>query len=67
MADRFGADEDDWPSPADRFASDLLRSDEIAEPWLRDLTQASAESSVPIALGAHTLVGPGVALLLRAH
>ncbi len=67
MADRYGADEDDWPSPADRFASDLLRPDEIAEPWLHDLTQAAADSSVPIALGAHTLVGPGVALLLRAH
>jgi hypothetical protein len=66
LADRYGADEDDWPSPADRFASDLLRPDEIAEPWLRDLTQAATHSSVPIALGAHTLVGPGVPLLLRA-
>jgi hypothetical protein len=64
MADRFGANEDDWPSPADRFASDLLRPDEIRDPWLRALTQSAARSSVPIALGAHTLIGPGVALVL---
>src|SRR5262249_30343375 len=64
MADRFGANEDAWPLPADRFASDLLRPDEVAEPWLRALTQSAASSAIPIALGAHTLVGPCVRLLL---
>jgi hypothetical protein len=64
MADRFGADEASWPSPADRFASDLLRPEGIGDGWLRKLTESAASSSVPILLGAHTLVGPGVRLVL---
>ena len=51
MADRFGPNEDAWPSPADRFASDLLRPDEITDPWLKAITQSAAASSLPIALG----------------
>ncbi|MEA2622273.1 MAG: hypothetical protein QOH61_1183 [Chloroflexota bacterium] len=65
MAGRFGADEDAWPSPEDRFASDLLRSDSVADPWLRTLTESAAGSASPIVLGAHTLVGPGIPLVLR--
>ncbi len=66
LADRLGPDEDAWPADEDRFASDLLRPAGIADPWLRDLTAAAAGSPVPILLGGHTLVGPGVPLLLRA-
>jgi hypothetical protein len=65
MADRFGADESTWPAPADRYASDLLRPEDIENPWLRSLTQSAAGSGLPIALGAHTLVGPGIPLVLR--
>lgn len=65
MADRFGPDETAWPSPADRYASDLLRSDEVKDPWLRALTESAAKNDLPIALGAHSLVGPGIPLLLR--
>ena len=64
LADRLGADEVNWPSPADRFASDLLRPAEIGHDWLRDLTGAAAVSPQPIVLGAHSLVGPGLPLLL---
>ena len=32
MAHRFGADERDWPSAEDRFASDLLLPERIADP-----------------------------------
>ena len=64
LADRWGPDEDLWPVPADRYASDLLRPAEIADPWLRALTASAAASRLPIMLGAHTLVGPGVRLLL---
>lgn len=64
MADRWGADEDAWPSPDDRFASDLLRPSDVSDPWLRDLTRSAAEADIPILLGAHTLVGPGVPILL---
>lgn len=65
LADRLGADEAAWPSAADRFASDLLRPDDVTDPWLAALTRSAAEASMPILLGAHTLVGPGVPLLLR--
>jgi CTP:molybdopterin cytidylyltransferase MocA len=65
LADRLGADEDRWPYPEDRFASDLLRPDGIADPWLQALTAAAAGARIPILLGAHTLVGPGIPVLLR--
>jgi hypothetical protein len=64
MADRFGPAEADWPPPADRFASDLLRYSEIGDDWLRALTRSASDSDLPIALGAHSLVGPGIPLLL---
>jgi hypothetical protein len=35
------------------------------EQGLAELTRAAAESCQPILMGAHTLVGPGVPLLLR--
>jgi hypothetical protein len=65
LAHRHGADERAWPSAEDRFASDLLLADRIADPWLRELTTSAATASVPIVLGGHTLVGPGLRLALR--
>jgi hypothetical protein len=65
LADRLGADEGSWPGPEDRFASDLLLADRVGDPWLRELTAASAAAPTPILLGGHTLVGPGIALLLH--
>ena len=68
LAHRLGADEDAWPPAEERFASDLLLPDRIGDPWLRSLTTAAVEASIPIALGGHTLVGPGLRLLLgRRH
>ena len=64
LAHRLGADERAWPSVEDRFASDLLLADAVTDPWLAALTRAAAASTVPIQLGAHTLVGPGIRLLL---
>jgi hypothetical protein len=64
LAHRLGADEGAWPPAEDRFASDLLLPDRIGDPWLRALTIAAVEASIPIALGGHTLVGPGLRLLL---
>ena len=64
LAHRLGVDEDAWPPAEDRFASDLLLPDRIGDPWLRSLTTAAVEASIPIALGGHTLVGPGLRLLL---
>jgi hypothetical protein len=64
LAHRFGADEAAWPIAEDRFASDLLLADRIADPWLRDLTASAAEAPIPVVLGGHTLVGPGLPLAL---
>lgn len=64
LAHRLGADEAGWPVAEDRFASDLLLYEAIADAWLRELTESAAAASIPILLGGHTLVGPGVPLLL---
>ena len=64
LAHRLGADEAAWPAAEDRFASDLLLADGIADPWLRELTASAASAPIPILLGGHTLVGPGVRLVL---
>lgn len=65
LAHRLGADQATWPIPEDRFASDLLLHERIADPWLRELTQAAASAPIPIVLGGHTLVGPGLRLAMR--
>lgn len=64
IAHRSGADERAWPAAEDRFASDLLMPAAIADPWLRELTAAAASAPIPVLLGAHTLVGPGLRALL---
>ncbi|HEX5590987.1 MAG TPA: hypothetical protein VFX65_11915, partial [Candidatus Limnocylindrales bacterium] len=66
LAHRRGRDEAGWPPAEDRFASDLLLPDRIGDPWLRDLTRAAADAPIPVVLGGHTVVGPGLPLLLRA-
>lgn len=65
LAHRLGADQARWPSDADRFASDLLLPEGIVDPWLRELTQAALEAPLPVLLGAHSLVGPGLRLVFR--
>ena len=65
LAHRFGPDERGWPPAEDRFASDLLLPDRVVDPWLRELTASAAGARIPVVLGGHTLVGPGLRLLLR--
>jgi hypothetical protein len=65
LAHRLGADERAWPPLEDRLASDLLLADRIGDPWLRELTRSAADASIPVLLGGHTLVGPGLPLALR--
>jgi hypothetical protein len=62
LAHRLGADEADWPVPEDRYASDLLMPTAIADPWLRALTESAVDAPIPVLLGGHTLVGPGLRL-----
>ncbi len=65
LAHRLGVDERGWPSPEDRFASDLLLAERVADPWLRALTASAVAASIPVLLGGHSLVGPGVRLIGR--
>jgi hypothetical protein len=67
LAHRLGADERRWPEAEDRFASDLLLPELIADPWLRALTVAAVAAPIPILLGGHTPVGPGLPLLAGAR
>lgn len=64
LAHRLGAAETAWPAAEDRFASDLLLPDRISDPWLRALTASAVSAPIPILLGGHTLVGPGVRLIM---
>ncbi len=64
LAHRLGADERAWPPAEDRFASDLLLTGRIGDPWLAELTASALEAEVPILLGGHGLVGPGARLAL---
>jgi hypothetical protein len=65
LAHRFGPEEADWPPAEDRYASDLLLADRIADQWLRALTASAATAPIPVLLGGHTLVGPGLPLAFR--
>jgi hypothetical protein len=65
LAHRLGPDEASWPPAEDRFASDLLLHERIGDPWLKALTESAAAATMPILLGGHTLVGPGLRLLMR--
>jgi hypothetical protein len=60
------ADGDLWPSRADRFASDFADPAPIGTEWLRELTTAAADASVPFVLGAHTLASDGLRILVDA-
>ncbi len=64
FAHRLGADERGWPPLEDRAASDLLLPERVADPWLRALTEAARDAPIPVVLGGHTLVGPGLRLAL---
>jgi hypothetical protein len=65
LAHRLGVEERRWPTGEDRFASDLLLVDQVRDPWLRALTASAREAAIPVILGGHSLVGPGVRLALR--
>lgn len=54
------------PSPADRFASDLLRPNEIGDPLWRSFTEAALAAPIPVLLGGHSAVSGGLYLLAEA-
>ena len=55
-----------FASRPDRFLSDLGRWQEIENRFLRDLTRAAVEASVPVVLGGHSLVSGGIMALVQA-
>lgn len=54
------------PSRPDRFRSDAMTPDGIADGWVRDLTAAALEAPIPVVLGGASLVASGVQLLSEA-
>lgn len=54
------------PSRADRFLSDAMQPEGIADAWVRDLTAAAREAPLPVLLGGSSLVAAGVQLISEA-
>jgi hypothetical protein len=48
------------PTRTDRFASDAMQPDQVSDPWIRELTEASISASIPIVMGGHSLISGGV-------
>jgi len=55
-----------WPPAADRFYSDLRRPEQVADPFLRELTLAAMTAPVPVVMGGHSLVSGGIMALVEA-
>lgn len=55
-----------WPPAADRFYSDLRRPEQVADPFLRELTEAAMMAPVPVVMGGHSLVAGGMVALVEA-
>lgn len=54
-----------WPSKPDRFWSDLLRWEEIEDPFLRRFTRAAREACIPVVLGGHSVAAGGLMALIE--
>jgi hypothetical protein len=55
-----------WPSAADRFHSDLRQPEQIADPFVRALTEAAMAAPVPVIMGGHSLVAGGMYAMIDA-
>jgi hypothetical protein len=55
-----------WPSAAERFHSDLRQPAQIADTFLRKLTEAAMAAPVPVIMGGHSLVSGGMYALIEA-
>ena len=54
------------PSAADRFQSDMLQPTSIADPIVREFTEAALEAEIPVLLGGHSVVSGGLWALIDA-
>ena len=64
LAHRLGADEATWPSAEDRFASRPPAVRAGRRSVAPGADRISGVASIPIMLGGHTLVGPGMRLVI---
>jgi CTP:molybdopterin cytidylyltransferase MocA len=55
-----------WPSAADRFHSDLRQPAQVADPFVKALTEAAMAAPVPVIMGGHSLVAGGMYALIEA-
>ena len=53
-------------SAPDRFYSDMLEAESVADSWLREFTLGARESGIPVILGGHSLVSGGILALIDA-
>ena len=53
-------------SASDRFYSDMLEAESVADPWLREFTLGAREAAIPVVLGGHSLVSGGMLALIDA-
>lgn len=53
------------PTAADRFSSDLLAPESIADPFVRTFTAAARAAPLPVLLGGHSLVSGGMYALVE--
>ncbi|MDE3092022.1 MAG: hypothetical protein KGJ80_21830, partial [Chloroflexota bacterium] len=54
------------PPASDRFNSDLLRPESVANPFVREFTLAARDAAIPVLLGGHSLVSGGMYALVEA-
>ncbi|HHS97801.1 MAG TPA: hypothetical protein ENK08_07875 [Chloroflexi bacterium] len=54
-----------WPSRADRFAADLFRWQEVADPFLRAFARAAAAAEIPVLMGGQSVVSGGLLALVE--
>jgi CTP:molybdopterin cytidylyltransferase MocA len=55
-----------WPSAADRFYSDLLEPAQVADPFVKALTEAAMAAPIPVIMGGHSLVSGGMYALIES-
>ncbi len=54
-----------WPPAEERFAADLLQTEGVRDPFLKEFVSACARSDVPMILGGHSLVSGGLLLAVE--
>jgi hypothetical protein len=54
-----------WPDNSSRFNADLFHWHKVEDPFLRDLSKAASQASIPILLGGQSVVSGGLMALVQ--